>query len=146
MATELTLLGTGTPTPLVHRAGSSYLVKLDDESILVDCGPGAVRRLLKKGVSPTTINTLLQTSVPDELRGRVLSFQTMMWGVTGLAGFHTGAIASAVGAPVAIAIGGGVVILNSLRIFRHRRQLDAIPAQDPPDSEALKSQGDQPPS
>ena len=61
MATELTLLGTGTPTPLVHRAGSSYLVKLDDESILVDCGPGAVRRLLKKGVSPTTINTLLLT-------------------------------------------------------------------------------------
>ena len=61
MAAKLTLLGTGTPTPLVHRAGSSYLVTLDDEKILVDCGPGAVRRLLKKSVSPTTINTLLLT-------------------------------------------------------------------------------------
>ena len=79
----------------------------------------------------TTINTLLQTSVPDELRGRVLSFQTMMWGVTGLAGFHTGAIASAVGAPVAIAIGGVVVILNSLRIARHRGQFDAEPSESP---------------
>ena len=61
MATELTLLGTGTPTPLVHRAGSSYLVTLDDECILFDCGPGAVRRLLRKGVSPTRINTLFLT-------------------------------------------------------------------------------------
>ncbi len=122
---------------LVLFAGSQWLV------LSLAFMAGAYASVL---VFETTINTLLQTSVPDELRGRVLSFQTMMWGVTGLAGFHTGAIASAVGAPVAIAIGGGVVILNSLRIFRHRRQLDAIPAQDPPDSEALKSQGDQPPS
>ena len=97
-------------------------------------------------VYETTINTLLQTSVPDELRGRVLSFQAMMWGVTGLAGFHTGAIASAVGAPVAIAIGGGVVILNSLRIARHRSQLDPDLAQSSLDSESIDSRGDQPKS
>lgn len=97
-------------------------------------------------VYETTINTLLQTSVPDELRGRVLSFQTLMWGVTGLAGFHTGAIASAVGAPVTIAIGGGVVILNSLRIARHRSQLAPDAAQISLDSESIDSSGDQPAS
>lgn len=75
-------------------------------------------------VYETTINTLLQTTVPDELRGRILSFQTMMWGVTGLAGFHTGAIASAVGAPVSIAIGGVVVVLYSLTMVRHGSRLD----------------------
>lgn len=94
----------------------------------------------------TTVNTLLQTSVPDELRGRVLSFQTMMWGVTGLAGFHTGAIASAMGAPIAIAIGGGVVILNSLRIARHRKQFDVETAKSPSDTDFLNTAGDQLPS
>lgn len=57
----LTLLGTGTPTPLVHRAGSSYLVTLNDEYLLFDCGPGCVRRLLRKGVSPAQITSLFLT-------------------------------------------------------------------------------------
>ena len=61
MSVELTLLGTGTPTPLVHRAGSSYLVKVCDQYLLFDCGPGAVRRLLRKGVLPTRIHTLFLT-------------------------------------------------------------------------------------
>ncbi len=61
MSLSLTLLGTGTPAPLDHRAGSSYLVTLDDERFLFDCGPGSVRRLLQKGVSPTEISTLFLT-------------------------------------------------------------------------------------
>ena len=40
MSIRLTLLGTGTPTPLLHRAGSSYLITLDEEMLLFDCGPG----------------------------------------------------------------------------------------------------------
>ena len=58
---QLTLLGTGTPTPLLHRAGSSYLVTLDGESLLFDCGPFCVRRLLEKGVSPTQIDAMFLT-------------------------------------------------------------------------------------
>ena len=69
-------------------------------------------------VYETTLSTLLQTVVPDEMRGRVLSFQAFTWGVTGLSGFHIGAIASVLGAPVAIAIGGGVVLANALRLAR----------------------------
>ena len=63
------------------------------------------------------LSTLLQTAVPDEMRGRILSFQTITWGVSGLSGFHTGAIAALIGAPLAIAIGGGVVVLNGLRVL-----------------------------
>ena len=66
----------------------------------------------------TMMRTLLQTSVPDEMRGRVLSFQMFSWGFTGLSGFHTGAVAAVIGAPIAIAIGAGVVVLNGLRLVR----------------------------
>jgi len=61
MTLQLTLLGTGTPTPSLHRAGSSYLITLDDETLLFDCGPFCVRRLLEKGVSLTNIGTLFLT-------------------------------------------------------------------------------------
>ena len=66
----------------------------------------------------TMLSTLLQTSVPNEMRGRVLSFQTFCWGVSGLSGFQTGAIAALLGAPLAIGIGGGILVLNGLRLFR----------------------------
>ena len=66
----------------------------------------------------TMLTTLLQTSVPNEMRGRVLSFQTFTWGLSGLSGFQTGAIAALLGAPLAIGIGGGVLVLNGLRLVR----------------------------
>ena len=66
----------------------------------------------------TMLSTLLQTSVPDEMRGRVLSFQTFTWGLSGLSGFQTGAIAAILGAPLAIGIGGGILLLNGLRSIR----------------------------
>ena len=64
----------------------------------------------------TAMNTLFQTSVPNEMRGRALSFQTFTWGVSALAGFHTGTVATYLGAPVAIAVGGVVVALGALRL------------------------------
>ena len=69
-------------------------------------------------VYETSLSTLLQTTVPDDMRGRVLSFQTFTWGVTGSSGFHAGAIATLLGAPIAIALGGGVLVINGLRLVR----------------------------
>lgn len=66
----------------------------------------------------TLLETLLQTTVPDEMRGRVLSFQMFTWGVTGVSGFYTGAIAALIGAPLAISFGACVVLLNGLRLVR----------------------------
>ena len=67
-------------------------------------------------VYESALSTLLQTSVPSNMRGRVLSFQTFSWGFSGMAGFHTGAIAALFSAPVAVAAGGVIVLLNGLRI------------------------------
>ena len=76
----------------------------------------------------TTASTLLQTIVPDEMRGRVLSFQALSWGLSGLSGFHTGAIASRLGAPVAIAIGAAVLVLNAARVSRSVTRIEEEPA------------------
>ena len=61
MSLSLTLLGTGTPTPLLYRGGSSYLVTFGEEVLLFDCGPACVQRLLKKGVPPKCITGLFFT-------------------------------------------------------------------------------------
>ena len=74
-------------------------------------------------------NTVLQTGVRSEMRGRVLSFQAMMWGLTGVTGFHTGAVAQYAGAPVAVGIGAALVIANGLRFATKARSV--IPADRP---------------
>ena len=89
-------------------------------------------------VYETMMRTLLQTSVPDEMRGRVLSFQMFSWGFTGFSGFHMGTIAVLVSAPIAIAIGGGVVVVNGLRLARTlaTRYNDELHTQAPADAAA----------
>ena len=71
------------------------------------------------------LSTLLQTSVPDGMRGRVLSFQSLCWGFSGSAGFHAGAIAAILGAPIAVAAGGVVVIINAIRIAKNMISIGA---------------------
>ena len=76
----------------------------------------------------STLSTLLQTVVPNEMRGRVLSFQTVAWGLTGIAGFYTGAIAAATSAQVSIALGGGVLVVVALLASRKLLRLRVEPA------------------
>ena len=64
----------------------------------------------------TMVNIMLQTGVPYDMRGRVLSFQSMLWGVTGMTGFHTGALATFFGAPLAVGVGAVIVMLNAVRL------------------------------
>lgn len=66
----------------------------------------------------TIHNTILQTIVPDEMRGRMLSFVAFTWGMSSMAGFHTGAIAAASSAPIAIAIGGSAVVLSAIALSK----------------------------
>lgn len=46
---KLTLLGTGTPTPSLKRASSSYLIEVGNDVIVMDHGPGSHERLLQVG-------------------------------------------------------------------------------------------------
>jgi ribonuclease BN (tRNA processing enzyme) len=56
---RLTLLGTGTPAPSLARQGSSYLIDVDGDALLLDHGPGAHHRLLESGRRATDITHVL---------------------------------------------------------------------------------------
>ena len=58
-----------------------------------------------------TINVTIQNSVPDALRGRVMSlYVTVFAGTAPLGGLFAGAVAQAFGAPVAISLGAGLAV------------------------------------
>lgn len=58
---EVTLLGTGSPIPLVERAGTSLVVETDGARFLVDCGPRTVTELLRNEIDPGSIADLFLT-------------------------------------------------------------------------------------
>ena len=60
-AMRIRLLGTGTPTPSLKRAGAGYLVEVGERKVLFDFGPGAYHRLLQADVKPTQITDLFIT-------------------------------------------------------------------------------------
>jgi MFS family permease len=63
----------------------------------------------------STISTVIQLTVPEEMRGRVLGLYVSTFGTNLMGGFLSGSVASLIGAPVALAIGGGIVAVNGLR-------------------------------
>jgi ribonuclease Z len=54
---KITLLGTGSPTPMLNRASSGYLVEIGDEMIVFDHGAGAHENLLRAGKRVVDLNT-----------------------------------------------------------------------------------------
>ncbi len=63
---KITLLGTGSPLPDPNRAGPSTLVQAGDQYFVVDCGRGAVMRLLAAGVLPGMVSTVLITHLHSD--------------------------------------------------------------------------------
>jgi predicted MFS family arabinose efflux permease len=60
-------------------------------------------------------NMLIQSNIPDEIRGRVMSVYTLMiFGATPLGALISGAMAQSIGAPLTIVISAAAVILISL--------------------------------
>jgi ribonuclease Z len=92
---RVTLLGTGTPRPLMDRFGPSILVEAGDEKLIFDVGRGAMQRLLQLDVSYADITGVLLThlhsdhivGLPDLwLTGWLISRRTTptpLWGPTG---------------------------------------------------------------
>lgn len=66
-------------------------------------------------------NTIVQTTAPDELRGRVMAvYSTVFMGTTPLAGFIAGSIADRWGVEASMFVGGGVVALvAATMLVRH---------------------------
>ena len=55
---KITLLGTGSPTPMINRASSGLMVEIGDEVLLFDHGGRAHDRFLRTGRKATEVNTL----------------------------------------------------------------------------------------
>jgi MFS family permease len=65
-------------------------------------------------------NTLVQSMVPDELRGRVMAVYSMMFmGMAPMGALMAGSLAGLIGAPATVALGGVVCIVGSI-IFNLR--------------------------
>jgi MFS family permease len=65
-----------------------------------------------------TINTLIQSTVPDELRGRVMAvYALMFFGTTPFAALMAGSLGQAFGVRVAIASGAGITLCYTLFVF-----------------------------
>jgi len=63
---KITLLGTGSPLPDPNRAGPCTLVQAADLNVMVDCGRGALMRLMAAGVVPPAVNTVLITHLHSD--------------------------------------------------------------------------------
>ena len=57
----------------------------------------------------TTISTVLQVNLPNELRGRVMGIYGLAWELMPVGGMIAGAIAEFAGAPIAVGFGGFMV-------------------------------------
>jgi len=58
---KLTLLGTGTPRPSVHRNCTANLLQVGTENLIIDAGRGVVTQLARLGVDPNAIDVIFIT-------------------------------------------------------------------------------------
>jgi len=89
---------------------NNYIISI---GIMVCVGFGMITTM-------ASTNTYLQSIVPDELRGRIMSVYTIMFaGITPFGGLFTGTLAHTVGASLTLQI-GAVLILLAILIGRTR--------------------------
>ena len=85
-----------------------------------------------------TSMTVLQLTVPDSLRGRVMGIHTMGYSLVPLGGLFLGAIAESIGASLAVVVGSSIYLLTIGYVYLQRddiRQLDGQTVFSPaPDS------------
>jgi MFS family permease len=98
--------------------------------LMVVIGYGAILMM-------ATANTTIQLAVPDALRGRVMSFYTTIFASSApIGGLLFGAIASAAGVVIAVALGGVLAALIGvgamLWLAAHRRGAPTIAADAAP--------------
>ena len=72
-------------------------------------------------------NTIVQVTVPDELRGRVMGVYMMVFaGVTPVGAFLIGSVAEAAGVPAACAAGGGLALVAILLQLTYGRRARSV--------------------
>lgn len=77
-------------------------------------------------VNGISTSTMIQTIVDDRMRGRIMSIYSIAFlGMYPLGSLASGALASVIGAPATLALGGGVCILVALTLWRRLPALRA---------------------
>jgi len=69
----------------------------------------------------TQVSTQLQETVPDKLRGRVMSLYALCWNLLPIGGLLGGLLAAMVDARFAVAVGGALVAANAVSLLASRR-------------------------
>ena len=65
---ELIILGSGTGVPSLTRGSPAFLVKAENQSILLDGGSGTLVRMLQAGVTYKDVDAILYTHIhPDHV-------------------------------------------------------------------------------
>jgi len=70
----VTMLGSGTCVPSLTRSSCAVLVETGAAKILIDCGPGTMRRLLENGTEIYDISHLLLSHFHPDHTGELISF------------------------------------------------------------------------
>src|SRR5690348_12068827 len=68
---RVTLLGTGTPVPIIDRFGPSTLIEAGSEKLVFDCGRGCPIRLQQRGVRLGDVKLFLTHLHSDHVNGIV---------------------------------------------------------------------------
>lgn len=109
----LAALGFGTGLVLFASSRSCWL----SAAILVPTGFSLIGQMASS-------NTLVQTLVPDELPGREMPVDSMMFlGMAPLGSLSAGFLAERIGAPVTVALGGGVCMATTALFAWHLERL-----------------------
>ncbi|MFK4998409.1 hypothetical protein ACI2OX_17040 [Bacillus sp. N9] len=51
MSLSVVMLGTGSPRPNINRSGPAQVLSVNKEAILIDCGEGTTRQLMKASIA-----------------------------------------------------------------------------------------------
>jgi len=70
----VTVLGSGTCVPSLERSSCAVLVETKDAKILIDCGPGTIRRLLENGTKIYDISHILLSHFHPDHTGELIPF------------------------------------------------------------------------
>ncbi|HLI51096.1 MAG TPA: MFS transporter [Thermomicrobiaceae bacterium] len=74
----------------------------------------------------STVSSIVQMIIPNEVRGRVMSFYQMSFGISGLSALPASGLATLIGTPYTIALCGILVIVSAVVIFRLRPTLSHL--------------------
>jgi len=58
---KLYVLGSGTPTPTPERFGTAYVLKIEQDYVMIDCGPATTHKLVKSGLWPAQVGYVFFT-------------------------------------------------------------------------------------